>query len=56
MEDLQLSQSEVGDTVRRYCNVLFARWSDELKMFIGCQKRSLVQVNFKRNFLYNSLI
>ncbi|CAK5127180.1 unnamed protein product [Meloidogyne enterolobii] len=44
MEDLQLSQSEVGDTVRRYCNVLFARWSDELKMFIGCQKRSLVQL------------
>ncbi|KAL7074692.1 hypothetical protein ACQ4LE_005557 [Meloidogyne hapla] len=44
MEDLLLSQSEVSDTVRRYCNALFARWSDELKLFIGCQKRSLVQL------------
>ena len=45
MEDLQHSQSEVSDTVRRYCNALFARWSDELKLFLnGHQKRSLVQV------------
>jgi hypothetical protein len=50
MEDLQLAQSEVSDTVRRYTNLLFARWSEELKHFVAGKKPSLIQVF--REFLF----
>lgn len=43
MEDLQLTQSEVDDTVRRYANVLLSRWSGSLRAFVS-KRLSLVQV------------
>ncbi|CAD6187133.1 unnamed protein product [Caenorhabditis auriculariae] len=43
MEHLQLNNSEVDDTVRRYANVLLARWSGSLKSFV-LKKISLVQL------------
>ena len=50
MEELKLAQSEVSDTVRRYSNALFARWSDELKKFLADKKLSLIQVGFYNYF------
>ncbi|KAI1724168.1 exocyst complex subunit sec15-like domain-containing protein [Ditylenchus destructor] len=44
MENLQLSQSEINDTVRRYANVLLARWSGSLKIFVTSKQRSLIQL------------
>ncbi|VDK43756.1 unnamed protein product [Anisakis simplex] len=44
MEHLQLSPSEVDDTVRRYANVLLARWSGSLKSFVASKRRTLVQL------------
>ncbi|KAI6173520.1 SEC-15 protein [Aphelenchoides besseyi] len=44
MENLQLSQSEIEDTVRRYANVLLARWSGSLKSFVMDNSRSLIQL------------
>jgi len=44
MENLQLSPSEVDDTVRRYANVLLARWSGSLKLFVSDKSRSLIQL------------
>lgn len=44
MENLQLSHSEINDTVRRYANVLLARWSGSLKIFVSSKKPSLTQV------------
>ena len=44
MENLQLSQSEVDDTVRKYANVLLSRWSGSLKHFVSDKKRSLIQL------------
>ncbi|KAH7732234.1 CRE-SEC-15 protein [Aphelenchoides avenae] len=44
MENLQLPQSEVEDTVRRYANVLLARWSGSLKGFVTNRNRSLIQL------------
>jgi hypothetical protein len=44
MENLQMPQSEVEDTVRKYANVLLARWSGSLKDFVSSKNRSLVQV------------
>ncbi|PIO54069.1 hypothetical protein TELCIR_24576 [Teladorsagia circumcincta] len=43
MEHLQLTHSEMDDTVRRYANVLLSRWSGSLKSFVE-RKLSLVQV------------
>ncbi|WKX95838.1 hypothetical protein Q1695_012353 [Nippostrongylus brasiliensis] len=43
MEHLQLTQSEMDDTVRRYANVLLSRWSGSLKCFVE-KKLSLVQL------------
>ncbi|KAK6732570.1 hypothetical protein RB195_016751 [Necator americanus] len=43
MEHLQLTQSEMDDTVRRYANVLLSRWSGSLKSFVE-KKLSLVQL------------
>ncbi|CAJ0608267.1 unnamed protein product [Cylicocyclus nassatus] len=43
MEHLQLSNSEMDDTVRRYANVLLSRWSGSLKSFVE-NKLSLVQL------------
>ncbi|VDN08177.1 unnamed protein product [Thelazia callipaeda] len=44
MEHLQLSPTEVDDTVRRYANVLLARWSGSLKSFVSTKKRTLIQL------------
>ncbi|KAL3981604.1 Exocyst complex subunit Sec15-like family protein [Acanthocheilonema viteae] len=44
MEHLQLSPTEVDDTVRRYANVLLARWSGSLKSFVANKKRTLIQL------------
>ncbi|VDK54114.1 unnamed protein product [Gongylonema pulchrum] len=44
MEYLQLSPTEVDDTVRRYANVLLARWSGSLKSFVANKKRTLIQL------------
>uniref|UniRef100_A0A0N5ALF3 Exocyst complex component n=1 Tax=Syphacia muris TaxID=451379 RepID=A0A0N5ALF3_9BILA len=44
MEYLQLTHSEIGDTVRRYANVLLARWSGSLKSFVTSKNRTLVQL------------
>ncbi|MFH4980881.1 hypothetical protein AB6A40_007590 [Gnathostoma spinigerum] len=44
MEYLQLPHSEVDDTVRRYANVLLARWSGSLKTFVASKQRTLVQL------------
>ncbi|VDD94048.1 unnamed protein product [Enterobius vermicularis] len=44
MENLQLSHSEIGDTVRRYANVLLARWSGSLKRFVASKNRTLIQL------------
>ncbi|KAL3089211.1 hypothetical protein niasHT_021155 [Heterodera trifolii] len=44
MEDLQLSHSEVSDTVRRYANILLAKWSNALRKFVSSRKRSLIQL------------
>uniref|UniRef100_A0A7E4VMA7 Exocyst complex component n=1 Tax=Panagrellus redivivus TaxID=6233 RepID=A0A7E4VMA7_PANRE len=44
MENLQLSQSDMDDTVRRYANVLLARWSGSLKAFVADRNRSLIQL------------
>lgn len=44
MEELQLSQSEVSDTCRRYANILMTRWSEELKQFVSGRKLTLVQL------------
>jgi hypothetical protein len=44
MGDLQLPQSEVNDTVRRYANVLLSRWSGSLRSFVAGKGRSLVQL------------
>ncbi|KAK6018136.1 putative exocyst complex subunit Sec15 [Ostertagia ostertagi] len=43
MEHLQLTHSEMDDTVRRYANVLLSRWSGSLKSFVE-RKLSLVQL------------
>ncbi|PAV62595.1 hypothetical protein WR25_26425 isoform B [Diploscapter pachys] len=43
MEHLQLTHSEIDDTVRKYANVLLERWSGSLKEFVK-RKRSLVQL------------
>jgi exocyst complex component 6 len=49
MQELQLTQSEVSDTIRRNSNLLFAKWSDELREFISARKPSLIQVHQLKN-------
>uniref|UniRef100_A0AC35TTS5 Exocyst complex component 6 n=1 Tax=Rhabditophanes sp. KR3021 TaxID=114890 RepID=A0AC35TTS5_9BILA len=44
MDHLQMGQNEIDDTIRRYANVLLARWSGSLKAFSKDKKRSLVQL------------
>uniref|UniRef100_A0A0N4Z0F1 Exocyst complex component n=1 Tax=Parastrongyloides trichosuri TaxID=131310 RepID=A0A0N4Z0F1_PARTI len=44
MEHLQMGQSEIDDTIRRYANVLLSRWAASLKVFCKDKNRSLVQL------------
>ena len=47
MDNLQLSRSDMNDTVRRYANVLLERWSATLREFFDPKmqsRRSLVQL------------
>lgn len=44
MADLQLPQPEINDTVRRYANILLARWSGSLRRFVASKNRSLIQL------------
>jgi hypothetical protein len=46
MENLQMTNSDVEDTLRRYANILLARWSGALKDFVTSKNRSLIQVGF----------
>ena len=44
MHDLQLTRTDVNDTVRRYANVLLDRWSASLRQFVNQKQCTLVQV------------
>ncbi|VDN58698.1 unnamed protein product [Dracunculus medinensis] len=52
MEHLQLSPTEVDDTVRRYANILLARWSGSLKSFVFLFQ--LVQITINIGYLEKS--
>ncbi|CAI4220836.1 unnamed protein product, partial [Auanema sp. JU1783] len=53
MEHLQLTQSEIDDTVRRYANVLLSRWSGSIKDFAARQKSlaTLIQLTINISYL-----
>ncbi|CEF63692.1 Exocyst complex subunit Sec15-like family-containing protein [Strongyloides ratti] len=44
MEHLQMGQSEIDDTIRRYANVLLSRWAASIKSFCRDKNRNLVQL------------
>lgn len=46
MENLQLSQSDVHETVGENANMLLTHWTGSLRAFLSSKKRSLVQVCF----------